>query len=231
MERDWSRVFGCSVATGKLAIAMGLPFVVGLFFLGCSNPDSDSPSPSSSEFVAIEFSGDYLELERLMAEIPAELVKLEKGRLYLQVSPGQKVKLQAHGYQPITEDEDEILDVFVSIDQPTAQTTERVNAQGGQLIQRGPKSVVYRLTRKQRATLEKEGLGFREPREKEVIPRLVVITGDVADDTTLIGLIGVDVFEASDESVLARAFDFQIDELRKKGFTVELNDGQQPESD
>jgi hypothetical protein len=176
--------------------------------------------PPGKQIVKIRFAGDYLQLDALAEAFQAEILRQESPFLFLQIDPDQLPELRRQGYAPELVDPKTFFVRLVRLESPSDKHLKRVREIGGELIQREAEYAVFRLTVRQLDILRRENIAFRPIQEGDLVPRFVHITAPDAAAVELVVSVGVDIFEARHGVILGRAFDGQIDTLRRHGLQV-----------
>jgi hypothetical protein len=200
---------------------------VGMLFLalaaGAQNMPPGYPEvPASKTLVEIRFEGDYQRLEELAKRLQAEIVRFDPPLLRLLLENEQLPALRQEGYAVRLLDPDEVFEQLVRVEPPADALVAKVKGLGGHLVQREPAYAVFRVSRRELRSLQREGVQVRPIREGDLVPRSVEIAA--ADESAIAAVVaaGVDFFDGRDGLILGVAFDDQIESLRRQGLKVRV---------
>jgi hypothetical protein len=185
-------------------------------------PTIIAQAAQSMQLVKVRFEGDYLQVDALVKQFGAEIVRHDPPFLFLRIDPAKLTQLRSVGYQADVVDPDEISQQVVRIEKPSDADIARIQEAGGRVIQREPTHVVAQLTQKQLKALSREGVAYRLIQEGDLVPRFVRIEAPDEGSVRLVVGTGIDIFEIRDKIVIGRAFDDQIETLRRQGLQVEI---------
>lgn len=179
------------------------------------------PDPRPVLTVNVADADEAMLLEQ---ELDLEVVAVREGRLFFFDAPDLRERLVALGYDPRLTDPYRVFHQIVRV--ARRGELETLQAVGVRLLNREPDYWVVRGTLAQIRALERLGYRIGAIEEGEPRPREVRIRVASRADVDAVVALGVDVFgykRLDDEIILTgTAFDGQIDELRDRGFTVEV---------
>lgn len=182
---------------------------------------ADLTPPDPRVVLRVEVA-DADEASLVEQQLDVEVLRQEGTTLFLYDAPGLRARLEAAGYSPAAASPDQVYHRVVRVQRRGEEAA--LDAAGVRVINREPSYWVVRGSLGQLRALERLGYTLGaivgdEPRPREV--RIVVSgPGDVA----AVGALGVDIYghlqEADGYVIHGGAFDFQIDELRARGYSV-----------
>lgn len=133
-------------------------------------------------------------------------------------------RLRELGYQPVKEDQDEIFTQVLRVRRKGAEAALR--ELGALIILRETNYWVVKVNRKQARALTRLAYRVEEFGKEEPRPRLIRVTVKTREEVSqqVALLVDIDHVETAQDGyrVLGGAFDNAIDELRAKGFKVEI---------
>ncbi len=110
--------------------------------------------------------------------------------------------------------------VKISITEP--QQVEQLLRDSIEVIVVEPDYVIARIDQSGAAAVQNRALSMVPARESELVQRLVqVVVAGPADVQTVVDM-GIDTWEIRGDTVLARAYDRHIRQIRERGFTVTI---------
>ena len=151
--------------------------------------------------------------------------ELLRGRaLYYYGDESLNRRLLELGYQPMKEDPDEIFTQVLRVRRKGSEAPLR--ELGALIILRESNYWVVRVNRKQARTLARLNYQVEAPGKDEPRPRLIRLTVRTRDEVSQLvaPLVDIDLVEPVQNGylVLGGSFDYAIDDLRARGFRVEI---------
>ena len=202
------------------------PILVGLMLTACERAPQDGVdlSPNDPRPIFSIAIADQAEVEILMQQLKLEPVYVRDGVLYFYEDPDITGRLRELGYTPKASNPYEVFERVVRID---VKGDEReLSKTGVLLINRERDYWVVRGSLAQLTVLQRIGYRISPVGADEPRPREVKIQVANLDSVQEVYAAQVDVYTVQEEkrgyAVYGGAFDRQIDQLRDKGYEVEL---------
>jgi len=152
----------------------------------------------------------------------ASLLRHDPPFLFLQLDTGRLAELRNVGYEPQVVEPADFAQKVVRVDKPSEDVIARVRAIGADLIQREPDYIVVQATERQLDAMKRQQIDYRLIQERDLAPRFVRIAAPDRGSVALVVGAGIDIFEIREGIVIGRAFDSQIETLRRQGLKVDI---------
>jgi hypothetical protein len=184
-----------------------------------------APTPQAGQnriVVKIRFDGDYLQVDEFLKRFAASLLRHDPPFLFLHLDAGRLAELRNVGYDAQVVDPGDFFQKVVRVDKPGEDVIARIRAIGADLIQREPDYIVLQATERQLDAMRRQQIDFRSIQESDLTPRFVQIAAPDRGSVALVVGAGIDIFEIREGTVIGRAFDSQIETLRRQGLKVDI---------
>jgi hypothetical protein len=181
----------------------------------------DLTPPDQRAVLQVEVA-DANEARLLEEQLAVDIVRQEGATLFLYDAPGLRGRLEAAGYAPAEASADQVHHRVVRVERRGEEAA--LDGLGVQVINRERTHWVVRGSLGQLRALEQRGYTLGAIEGDEPRPRHIRIVVPDASAVAAVGAMGVDIYghlqEADGYVIHGGAFDFQIDELRDRGYTV-----------
>jgi hypothetical protein len=185
-------------------------------------PSTMPQAGQSGTIVKVRFDGDYLQVDEFLMRFAASLLRHDPPFLFLQLDTGRLAELRNVGYEPQVVEPEDFAQKVVRVDKPSEDVIARVRAIGADLIQREPDYIVVQATERQLDAMKRQQIDYRLIQERDLAPRFVRIAAPDRGSVALVVGAGIDIFEIREGIVTGRAFDSQIETLRRQGLKVDI---------
>ncbi|MFQ6007080.1 MAG: hypothetical protein ACE5OQ_16440 [Woeseia sp.] len=166
---------------------------------------------------------DAMEAALLQQPLKLEPIAREGSTLYFFDAPGLNDRLRTFGYEPIAANPYEVYRRVVRVERRGSE--QELIAAGIRIINREKTHWVVEGSLANLRMLERSGYRLSPLPRNEPRPREVRIRAKSKADVAKIGALHIDIYSVVEVKegfeVYAGAFDYQIDRLREKGFTVQ----------
>lgn len=172
--------------------------------------------------VKLRFDGDYLQVDEFLKRFAADLLRHDPPYLFLQFDLRRLAELRNAGYELQVVDAVDVTQKVVRVERPGEDMIARIRAIGADLIQREPDYIVVQGTERQLDAMKRQQIDYRPIQESDLAPRFVRIAAPDRGSVALVVGAGIDIFEIREGVVIGRAFDSQIETLRRQGLKVDI---------